>query len=123
MTERPFITLAAVLLFMSSCDPRPDTPEELEGHWVSTLSSEFLGLTIQLQGDSVRGEAELMPQGARLAYPLVGTTAGEALNATIRTVDGQTISVRGELRGDTLYARLTGGRFDDRLVPLVKSPP
>jgi hypothetical protein len=102
-------------------EQRQPAAAELGGEWVSTISSEFVGLELRQAGSHVTGHAELAPGGSRASYQVRGFLRGAQLSVSLfPDTGGGAIAVRGTLARDTLKIRLDGGGFTDRLVPLVR---
>ena len=98
-----------------------DSAPSVEGRWVSTFSSEFVGLVLEQDEERVTGSAELAPGRVRITYRVRGTTEGESLDLLLEPDSGAgTVTLAGSLQGDTLAILLDGGGFSQRFVPLVR---
>jgi hypothetical protein len=114
------VALLAALLAGCSGGEQP-AGAVLGGHWVSTFSSEFVGLELKQAGSRVTGRAELAPGGARSVYHAKGIMRGSDLTLSLLPdAGGDAVTLRGTLARDTLKVRLDGGGFRDRFVPLVR---
>lgn len=118
-TAGALITGAMLLAGCSELGPG-DEPS-MEGHWVSTFSSEFVGLDLEQEAARVTGRAELAPLGVRTTYRVEGSASGETLDVTLQPdSSGGVVTLAGSLQGDTLAILLDGGGFSQRFVPLVR---
>jgi hypothetical protein len=113
--------LAVAALLLAGCSrgpPRMGSP--LSGEWVSTLNSEFVILRLEQVGTRVLGAGQLRPHGVPASYRVEGQAGGRSLTARLRADGAAPVTVRAILHGDTLTARLDGGGYTNRLVPLVR---
>jgi len=116
---RRALRAAAAALLLAGCSrglgPEDSNPAALAGTWVSTMSSQFVLLTLRAEDGGVRGTGEVETRGE---YKVEGTYRAPEVRLVLAR---QTpIRLEGVIRNDTLDATWHGGPYDGRRILLVR---
>lgn len=111
----------ALALGACSSDGQRPGGASVDGRWGSTLSSEFVLLDLEGEGNGFSGSAEVAPGGVRDTFEVRGSARGPQLSGRLLSGHpGRDVTFSGTVRRDTLEIRLEGGGFSDRRVTLVR---